>query len=651
MMQRLKQYIGEFGRMVLKDHHPSRWFVLVFDLLIVLLSSIFITSLTLNSFVNPIYLNHNYTGLVGLSYLLMFLLYGTNNSLLRHTSIFDITKIIAATSSAVILFLTLNYILNLIFRITNSYSIIEIIIFQFFVVNVILIGIRIFIEAIYKLSIRKESINNKNILIFGAGSVGLLIRRAFIADDRSKFVVSGFIDDNIKLTNKTLNGLRIDLFEKIDENFIKEKKISAIIIAVKEKNISVNRRLEIIEKSANLGIEVFELPKVDLWINAGMDVKQIKKVTIEALLGRETINLNFERINKEIKDKIILVTGAAGSIGSEISRTLVKLPIKQLILLDQSETGLFDLKNELSSEIKKNPDIEIILGDVSNRIFLTKIFNFYRPNIVFNAAAYKHVPICESQPHEAVRVNIMGTVNLADLSIVSNVEKFVMISTDKAVNPTNVMGSTKRIAEMYIQILSANKSVKTQFITTRFGNVLGSNGSVVKTFEQQIKKGGPITVTHPEITRYFMTIPEASQLVIEAGFIGKGGEIFIFDMGKPHKISDLACEMIKQYGYEPGQDIEIIYTGLRPGEKLYEELLTKSEENLSTHNPKIYISKARPLESSDSINKIKKLIENLYIKKEIEIVEELKELVPEYISNNSIYCVLDNKRSEMETNY
>jgi FlaA1/EpsC-like NDP-sugar epimerase len=509
-----------------------------------------------------------------------------------------------------------------------------------------MISIRLFTEGIYKISIRSEISGKKKVLIFGAGSLGVLLHRAFLADSQNKFTIFGFIDDNSKSQGKRLKGIKVYSFENITKKFIQKNNISTIIFAMRNKNISMERRKEIIKHSTEFGLQVMELPKVDSWINTGMDVRQVREISLENLLVREPIKLDLDRLNDNLRGKTILVTGGAGSIGSEIVRILVKLQIKRIIILDQAESSLFDFQNELL-EIRNenNPEIKVVMGDVSNRLFLTKIFKEYTPNIVFNAAAYKHVPLCENQPHEAIRVNVNGTINLADLSIAFKVEKFVMISTDKAVNPTNVMGATKRISEIYIQALSKNDNIKTQFITTRFGNVLGSNGSVVEIFKKQIIKGGPVTITHPEITRYFMTIPEASQLVIEAGFLGKGGEIFIFDMGHPHKITDLASQMIKQYGYDKENDIDIVFTGLRSGEKLYEELLTDSEKNLPTHNDKIFISSIRPIDSVKSIKKINELVHNIYSKTEMDLVAEIKALVPEYISNNSIFCELDEQNN------
>jgi FlaA1/EpsC-like NDP-sugar epimerase len=385
---------------------------------------------------------------------------------------------------------------------------------------------------------------------------------------------------------------------------------------------------------------VLNVPPVSSWINGELSFKQIKKINIEELLERDPIKLDEENISRQVKNKHVLVTGAAGSIGSEIVRQLVRYKPSKIILLDQAESPLYEVEMELKEQMAPG-SFEIVIGDVRNRDRMHNLFRTFRPQIVFHAAAYKHVPMMENNPSEAVFTNVLGTKVMADLAVEFGAEKFVMVSTDKAVNPTNVMGASKRVAEIYTQALG--KTAKTKFITTRFGNVLGSNGSVIPRFRQQIEKGGPVTITHPEITRYFMTIPEACQLVLEAGAMGNGGEIFIFDMGKSVKIVDLAKKMIKLSGLELDKDIKIAFTGLRPGEKLYEELLNDKEKTLPTHHAQIMIAKVKEYDLGEVSKEIESLISLFGSQNNNEIVRKIKNIVPEFISNNSEFEKLDVK--------
>lgn len=373
-------------------------------------------------------------------------------------------------------------------------------------------------------------------------------------------------------------------------------------------------------------------------MNGELTYRQIEHVKIEELLGRDPIKLNISEINKYLSGKTVMITGAAGSIGSELARQIAPFNPQKLIILDQAESPLYDLDNELKNRFGHNL-CELVLGDIRNRNRMRYLFKEYRPDIVFHAAAYKHVPIMEGNPTEAIRTNVQGTKALVDLAGEFKVQKFIMVSTDKAVNPTNVMGASKRIAEIYAQ--SANQLYDTQFITTRFGNVLGSNGSVIPLFRKQIANGGPVTVTHKDITRFFMTIPEACQLVIEAGNMGKGGEIFIFDMGEPVKVLDLAKKMIALSGLELGKDIHIKITGLRPGEKLYEELLANEENTVNTHHPKIMIAKVREYDFEEVTQKIESLIQSQRNQNQAIMVKKMKEIVPEFVSNNSVFEKLD----------
>jgi FlaA1/EpsC-like NDP-sugar epimerase len=372
-------------------------------------------------------------------------------------------------------------------------------------------------------------------------------------------------------------------------------------------------------------------------------LNQIHNVKIEDLLGREIIQMNNLALANEINSKTILVTGAAGSIGSELVRQLITYLPSKIILVDQSETGIYDLEFELKDKVPQNVQLVFVVASVTDPNRMSKVFKKYLPELVFHAAAYKHVPLMENNPYEAIKVNVLGTRLIADLSVENEVKKFIMVSTDKAVNPTNVMGATKRLAEMYTQSMNQLEGVKTQFIATRFGNVLGSNGSVIPLFKKQIEKGGPVTVTHPEITRYFMTIPEACELVLEAAIMGKGGEVFVFDMGEPVRIVDLARKMITLSGLQVEKDIKLNFSGLRPGEKLYEELLNNNENTLPTHHPKILIAKVNTPSFAFMEVQINDMQTILDMGTNTHLVAKIKEIIPEYLSNNSVFEKLDNQ--------
>jgi FlaA1/EpsC-like NDP-sugar epimerase len=466
--------------------------------------------------------------------------------------------------------------------------------------------------------------------------MGIVTKRTLEKDKYNSYNIVGFIDDDKKKEGLLIEGRTIINTYNLKET-LKEIKVNAVIIAIKEPDVNNKRKL--IELCLKENINVKMVPSLDDWFEGDFSSKQLKNIKIEDLLGRKPIRLLNDNIKQDLKEKIILVSGAAGSIGSEIVRQVLKYKPKKVILLDQSESGIYELSHELSSKNKKY-NFEIVIGDISRRERMENLFKNLKPNIVYHAAAYKHVPLMEFNPSEAIRVNVMGTKILADLSIKTNVEKFIFISTDKAVNPTNVMGASKRISEMYCQ--SVSKTTNTKFITTRFGNVLGSNGSVIPLFKKQLESGGPITVTHKNVTRYFMTIPEACSLVLEAGNMGKGGEIYVFDMGESIKIIDLAKKMIQLAGFEIGKDIQIKITGLRPGEKMYEELLGNGENTIGTHHPKILIGKVKNLDNE----RIKKLVDNLTLlvknQENHKIVKNMKVIVPEFISNNSEFSKLDN---------
>ncbi|WP_075352539.1 polysaccharide biosynthesis protein [Algoriphagus marinus] len=485
--------------------------------------------------------------------------------------------------------------------------------------------------------------NLKNGVIFGAGEAGIIAQEAIKRDGQSIFNTIAFLDDDPKKEGKNIAGKRIYKGLGDLESLVSEFGVTELIIAVRD--LSVQRKNEIIDECLRLNVSVCIVPPVDQWINGGLTAGAIREVKIEDLLSREPILLDNPRIHQDLQGKVILVTGAAGSIGSEICRQISHYEPKLLILFDIAESALYDVQQEFKENHSHCP-IKIVLGDVRNKKKVKEVFKSYKPQVVFHAAAYKHVPMMENYPEEAVHSNILGTKLLADIAVLAQVEKFVFVSTDKAVNPTNVMGASKRAAEMYVQALNEylernHKKYHTKFITTRFGNVLGSNGSVIPLFKKQIMNGGPITVTHPDITRYFMTIPEACQLVLEAGIMGEGGEIYIFDMGEPVKILDLAKKMIKLSGKKIDEEIKVVFSGLREGEKLFEELLNDFETVKITHHPKIKIAQVPPSSYHKIDGQVELFMDMIGKNSDDQLVSHLKSIVPEFISNSSRFEVLD----------
>ena len=512
----------------------------------------------------------------------------------------------------------------------------------FFLIISFLIFYRILIKILFSITYEKVSENTVNILIYGSGNTGIITKRAFY--NSSEFKILGFIDDDKFKIGKNLDGVTVfEIGAKLNK-FIIDNSISKVIISTNK--ISLNRQAYLFKYFQDLSIQILKLPPVESWINGIPNIHKLKEIKIEDLLNRGLIKIDNKKNKLLYFGKSILVTGAAGSIGSEIVRQVIKFKPARVILLDNSETPMFNIKEELEL-VSHNIELLYLIDSITDKKAINEIFSRYKIDIVFHAAAYKHVTMMEANPRTSIINNIYGTKLIIDFSIKYNVHKFVLISSDKAVNPTNVMGASKRICELYLASKLSSLEVKTKFITTRFGNVLGSNGSVVPIFEEQIINGGPITITHPDIVRYFMTIPEASQLVIEAGTMGKGGEVFVFDMGHPVKIIDLATKMITQKGLRVGLDIEIEFTGLRPGEKLYEELLIESEELVKTYNELIFISK-KEVVGENSSNLIDDLIDLSFNSfDQFKIVSLMKKIVPEYISNQSEFNILDNNEKHI----
>lgn len=510
----------------------------------------------------------------------------------------------------------------------------SIIIIDYMATTFLMISLRVMFKALY-FELTNPNKEKRSVIIFGAGESGIITKRTLDRDAGTKYKVLAFIDDDKKKQGKMLEGSSIFGLDKLNE-LLENNNVAHLIISVQ--NLLPARKQQIVDICLNYDTKVLNVPPVTNWINGELSFKQIKKVQIEELLGRDPILLDKEDIQKQLSGKVVLVTGAAGSIGSEIVRQLIPFHPKKIILVDQAESPLYDMELELYDKHREQ-SYEVVMGDIRNKERMDNVFRTFKPQIVFHAAAYKHVPMMENNPSESILTNVLGTKTLADLSVEHKVERFVMVSTDKAVNPTNVMGASKRIAEIYTQSLS--KISSTKFITTRFGNVLGSSGSVIPRFRQQIENGGPVTITHPDITRYFMTIPEACQLVLEAGAMGKGCEIFIFDMGQSIRIVDLAKKMIKLSGLVLDKDISITYTGLRPGEKLYEELLADHENTLPTHHKQIMVARVKEYDFDEITNTVNELI-SLFDKQDNKlIVKKMKLLVPEFKSNNSVYEALD----------
>jgi FlaA1/EpsC-like NDP-sugar epimerase len=559
----------------------------------------------------------------------------TYAGIIYYTSTEDAQRIFIASTFGTLTFGIVNFIhMKWIgyFLIPFSIMIIDLVLLIF-----TMTAFRLFVKIIYL-----EILNNKkskiNCLIYGADESGVIIKNMLDRDVNTDYNIIAFIDDNTSRANRKLEGVKIINSATI-EKILEQKQIDQIFIS---HSFNSDKKKIVLESAIKHIVKVLHVPPMSKWINGELSIKQIRQVKIEDLLERDPIRLDLDKIKEDITGKKILITGAAGSIGSEMARQILKFHPTKLYLLDQAETPLYELELELKDLCDRSL-FEIALGDVRNYERMENAIKTFQPDIIFHAAAYKHVPLMENNPSESILTNVLGSRIVADLATKYKVKKMVMISTDKAVNPTGVMGASKRIAEIYVQALDKvnRENNSTRFVTTRFGNVLGSNGSVIPLFRKQIEDGGPVTVTHPEITRYFMTIPEACQLVLEAGAIGNGGEIMIFDMGESVKIADLAKKMIRLSGLELGKDIQINFSGLRPGEKLYEELLNNNENTLPTHHEKIMIAEVRESTFEEIKKNIEELVALFNAQNNMAIVAKMKEIVPEYSSNNSVFEQLD----------
>jgi FlaA1/EpsC-like NDP-sugar epimerase len=583
----------------------------------------------------------------------VFIALKTYAGIVRYTSSQDSFRILfSVLVSSFILFF--NNISLTLYGSSPFMSTVTIIIYSLFTF-LFLIAYRIMVKFFF-MYVKNASLNKVRILIYGAGDAGLATKRAFNDDAKVNKMVIAFVDDDHRKIGKMIEGTKIlpatSLKQLIVQHKFEELVFASYTIPVALKN-------EIVDLCLEHHINVLNIPPPDVWTNGHVKTAQIQNIHIEDLLDRQPIQINTDGIQEELKGKTILITGAAGSIGSEIVRQLMKFETGLIVMCDQNETALHHLTLEMEERHEDN-HFHAFIGDVRDKDRMEFLFNLFKPHYVYHAAAYKHVPMMEDNPAEAIKTNVLGTKTMADLSVKHKVKKFVMISTDKAVNPTNIMGASKRIAEIYVQSLNnslhrddmifqnglsylnepGEKSL-TKFITTRFGNVLGSNGSVIPRFKQQIQKGGPVTVTHPEITRYFMTIPEACRLVLEAGCMGKGGEVFVFDMGKSIRILELAMRMIHLAGLVPHKDIEIAYSGLRPGEKLYEELLNDNESVLPTHHEKIMIGQVREYVFNAIEDQIYALLRHAQVNDNEQVVLQMKAIVPEFKSKNSKFEALD----------
>jgi FlaA1/EpsC-like NDP-sugar epimerase len=626
-----------YYRLLFKKINP-RWLIFSIDMTICLLA-VFIAYLLLFNFSIPSsYISEMRIGIIIILAVrfLCFISSGLYKGIIRYTGLRDIVRVILVNLAGS----GFLFIVGLIYEVFFGGTFLiphAIIVIDYILVVFLMILFRLTVKVVYT-ELRHLGTDPVNVAICGSKEMAVLAKRVIEADLQNNIKVVAFLSDSEWSQNKKLEGTSIYQIQQLEE-VIHKYEVNQFIFA--SNRMKLEYGIEIAEICLRNKVKVYNITSVEAWLNGDLNLNSIRQLKIEDLINRPVISLDQKALEAQLEGKTVLVTGAAGSIGSEIVRQLTSYRLNKLVLLDQAETPMHNLEMELV--IRNLPlSLEYIIGDVACQEAMEGIFQLYRPEVIYHAAAYKHVPMMENNPVEAVHNNVSGTRIVADLANKYKADKFIFISTDKAVNPTNIMGASKRIAEMYIQ--SLNRISDTAFITTRFGNVLGSNGSVIPLFKKQIEAGQAITVTHPEVTRFFMTIQEACQLVLEAGATGKGGEIFIFDMGKPVKIADLAKNMIRLAGLEPDVDIPIRFIGLRPGEKLYEELLHKSEDNIPTHHPKIMVAKVRELNYETVKDYMSELEKASFVQDKLQVVKVMKRIVPEFLSQNSVYETLDNAR-------
>ena len=619
--------------------YTPRWIVFLIDVALAIMAVSVAYLIWVNFQIDRMRLDFVLTGalvIVGIR-VISFLLGHTYSGIVRFTGTEDALRIYYVLTAGEIALLLGSGVFFLLYD--YLFIPVSVLLTEYVLLTSLMVMSRVIVKKVFAQYIGAER-TKKNVIICGSDEYGIMAKHAMDNVEDATYNILAFVDVNDRKAGKIIEGVKIYKMSSLP-GLLKRNRVDKVVIA--KKMISPDKKREIVEICLAADVNVLEVPRFESWINGELSMRHIRNIKIEDLLERDVIHMEETNLRKQLLNKVVLVTGAAGSIGSEIVRQLTHFNPSLIVLFDQAESPLYDIELELKEECGFT-DYKVEIGDVRDASRVEGIFKTYHPNIVCHAAAYKHVPMMEKHPIEGVKTNIFGTKNVADCAVKYDCQRFVMVSTDKAVNPTNVMGASKRIAEIYTQ--SLNRIANTRFITTRFGNVLGSNGSVIPRFKKQIEAGGPITVTHPEITRFFMTIPEACQLVLQAGALGNGGEIFVFDMGKSVKIVDLARKMIKLSGYEVGKDIHIVFTGLRPGEKLYEEVLNVKETTLPTVHERIKIAKVREYNYSEVTDAIKALDIALQTKDNFAVVKQMKCIVPEFKSKNSTYESIDFQMEE-----